>query len=205
MPRPASAESEPVNADSFLYIVASVVSIMIIMVLMVGLKIKNTPVEARIPSRRTRGRTRGLGNEAAAAEATQRDARETAGQLERLRQGVAAARRRRDALVLAVAGAETSLEALCRPGVKPIAQDPALLQELSEAKFTLEQLERRRGAVQMTPGEIVQVANYPTPLSQEVHGEEIHFQLRGGRVAFIPMDEFMDRVQSDVEHQAKDN
>ena len=46
MPRRASAESEPVNADSFLDIVASVVSIMIIMVLMVGLKIKNTPVEA---------------------------------------------------------------------------------------------------------------------------------------------------------------
>ena len=49
------------------------------------------------------------------------------------------------------------------------------------------------------------MANYPTPLSQEVHGEELHFQLRNGRLAFIPMDEFMDRLQSDVKHQAKDN
>ena len=203
MPRAASAESEPVNADSFLNIVASVVSIMIIMVLMVGLKIKNTPVEA--PTLAIAGADAGPGDEAAAAEATQRDARQTAGQLERLQKEVAAAREQRDALVLAVAGAEASLEAVRRPGVKPIAQDPALLQELSEAKFTLEQLDRRRAAVQMAPGEVVQVNNFPTPLSQEVHGEEIHFQLRGGRLAFIPMDEFMDRLQSDVKHQAKDN
>ena len=45
MPRPVQAENEAINADSFLDIVASVVSIMIVMVLVVGLRIKNTPVE----------------------------------------------------------------------------------------------------------------------------------------------------------------
>src|SRR6516225_7363778 len=39
---------EAVNADSFLDIVASVVSVMIIMVMMTGLKIKNTPPEAAL-------------------------------------------------------------------------------------------------------------------------------------------------------------
>ena len=38
---------EAVNADSFLDIVASVVSVMIIMVMMTGLKIKNTPPDAQ--------------------------------------------------------------------------------------------------------------------------------------------------------------
>jgi len=38
-------QEEAVNADSFLDIVASVVSVMIIMVMMTGLKIKNTPVD----------------------------------------------------------------------------------------------------------------------------------------------------------------
>ena len=42
-------QKEAVNADSFLDIVASVVSVMIIMVVMTGLKIKNTPLEA-LPS-----------------------------------------------------------------------------------------------------------------------------------------------------------
>ena len=41
MPRPIPQHGEPVNGDSFLDIVASVVSIMIIMVVMVGMKIKN--------------------------------------------------------------------------------------------------------------------------------------------------------------------
>ena len=40
-------EEEAVNADSFLDIVASIVSVMIIMVMMTGLKIKNTPVDAQ--------------------------------------------------------------------------------------------------------------------------------------------------------------
>ena len=40
-------QEEAVNADSFLDIVASVVSVMIIMVMMTGLKIKNTPPEAQ--------------------------------------------------------------------------------------------------------------------------------------------------------------
>ena len=39
-------QEEAVNADSFLDIVASVVSVMIIMVVMTGLKIKNTALEA---------------------------------------------------------------------------------------------------------------------------------------------------------------
>lgn len=41
---------EAVNADSFLDIVASVVSVMIIMVMMTGLKIKNTPPVAEVTS-----------------------------------------------------------------------------------------------------------------------------------------------------------
>ena len=41
---PQVSETEAVNPDSFLDIVASVVSIMIIMVLMTGLKIKHTPL-----------------------------------------------------------------------------------------------------------------------------------------------------------------
>ena len=44
MRRSAPHHTEPVNSDSFLDIVASVVSIMIIMVVMVGMKIKNGPV-----------------------------------------------------------------------------------------------------------------------------------------------------------------
>jgi hypothetical protein len=41
-------EAEPVNADSFLDIVASVVCIMLIMVLMVGMRIRNMPIDPRL-------------------------------------------------------------------------------------------------------------------------------------------------------------
>ena len=48
MSRPTSQLTEAVNSDSFLDIVASVVSIMIIMVVMEGMRIKNTPVTTAI-------------------------------------------------------------------------------------------------------------------------------------------------------------
>ena len=48
MSRPNSQLTEAVNSDSFLDIVASVVSIMIIMVVMEGMRIKNTPVTTAI-------------------------------------------------------------------------------------------------------------------------------------------------------------
>ena len=50
MPRPVPQHAEPVNGDSFLDIVASVVSIMIIMVVMEGMRIKNAPVKVAIPA-----------------------------------------------------------------------------------------------------------------------------------------------------------
>ena len=48
MPRARTPSSEPVNSDSFLDIVASVVSIMIIMVVMEGTRIKNAPVKVSL-------------------------------------------------------------------------------------------------------------------------------------------------------------
>jgi hypothetical protein len=50
MPRFAKENTEAVNPDSFLDIVASVVSIMIIMVVMEGSRIKNAPIQAAIQS-----------------------------------------------------------------------------------------------------------------------------------------------------------
>ncbi len=49
MSRRAEEHAEGVNPDSFLDIVASVVSIMIIMVVMEGSRIKNAPVQTAIP------------------------------------------------------------------------------------------------------------------------------------------------------------
>ena len=50
MRRPTAQLTEAVNSDSFLDIVASVVSIMIIMVVMEGMRIKNAPVKLSIPA-----------------------------------------------------------------------------------------------------------------------------------------------------------
>ena len=109
--------------------------------------------------------------------------------------------RQRDTLALAVALMEHKAEA---PGQSPPSetpQDRALRDNLSAARLQLEELNRQRIATETAPAEVVQVANYPTPLSQTVDGPELQFQLIGGRLAMIPMEQLTEEVRSRVQHQ----
>ena len=114
MPRPVHAESEAINADSFLDIVASVVSIMIVMVLVVGLRIKNTPVELSLPASPANV-ANDLAADLAAEQSMRKDVWETAAEVRRLHAETAMRGRQRDTLALAVALMEHKAERGRRP------------------------------------------------------------------------------------------
>ncbi len=80
-------------------------------------------------------------------------------------------------------------------------QDRALRDNLSAAKLQLEGLNRQRIATETAPRRGRPLANYPTPLSRTVDGPELQFQLRGGRLAMIPMDQLVEKFHDVVRHQ----
>ena len=41
----------------------------------------------------------------------------------------------------------------------------------------------------------MKVENYPTPISKTVDGREVHFQLLGGRLAFVPFDALVNQLR----------
>ncbi|MGA2032670.1 MAG: hypothetical protein ABSG68_10460 [Thermoguttaceae bacterium] len=201
MPRPAQPEIEAVNADSFLDIVASVVSIMIIMVLVTGLKIKNMPVEALLRGESAELHSE-LSKELASEQSVRGDVLKTVAQIENIKREILARGQERDELAFAVAGLEQKLGA-DRQQIDAGAQGEAeLTRGLAEARAGLDQIERQRSTVATGALPPIAVESYPTPISRTVDGHEIHFQLRGNRVAYVPMDELTQLVKNDFRRKA---
>jgi hypothetical protein len=191
-------QTEAVNADSFLDIVASVVSIMIIMVLMSGMKIKNTPVEVPLPAEATAAKAE-LQKELTTEESLHGDVWKTAAEIEHLQHEAEVRKAERDTLALAVATSEHQIQEARQRLDGRSQRDFDLNRGLAEARAKLTEVERERTIVETAPAETVQVECYPTPLSHTVDGYELHFQLRHGRLAYVPLEALLGRFKTDVQ------
>ena len=64
-----------------------------------------------------------------------------------------------------------------------------------EARNRLEILNHQREAIERSPQESVEIESFTTPLARTVEGREVHFQLSHGRIAYVPLDELMEKVE----------
>jgi hypothetical protein len=184
MPRPVAQHSEPVNSDSFLDIVASVVSIMIIMVVMVGMRIKNAPVAVSLPANpavneleKEAGEEQSLSVDIAKLQAETRDVK-----AEIARRGL-----HRNILVTTVAAVEQKIQEERQSLDAGKRADFDIARGLSESKYQIEQLGRQLEDANNTQGAPTIVESYPTPISRAVDGPEAHLLIRNGRVVFVPL------------------
>lgn len=199
MSRTAEHE-EAVNADSFLDIVASVVSVMIIMVMMTGLRIKNTPPEAALSGEAARA-----AGDLAQKQSDEHLLRNEIEALDRERREVQAqtARRarERDKLSLAVTGLDQELRGARQKEASQKPDNGEIAFKVAEAREQLEILNRQREAIEKSPTAAVQIESYNTPLARTVVGREVHFQLKNGRIAYVPLMELVDRAVEDIKRR----
>jgi hypothetical protein len=199
MPRPAEQE-EAVNADSFLDIVASVVSVMIIMVMMTGLKIKNSPQSAEPSGAVARARA-DLDQKQADELALNRDVKKIAAAMEQVQARTAAVQRDRDVLSLAVTTLDQQLRGAHQKAAHQ-AGDPQWEAKLLEARNRLEILNHQREALEKAPQQSVEIDSFTTPLGHTVDGREVHFQLSHGRIAYVPLTELVQKAAADLKEKA---
>lgn len=196
MTRTAEHE-EAVNADSFLDIVASVVSVMIIMVMMTGLKIKNTPPEAAVSGEVVRA-----AGDLAQKENDEQLLRREIESLDKQRREVqaqtAVRARERDILSLAVTGLDQQLRGARQKEAAQKADNGEIAFKVAEVRERLEILNRQREVIEKSPLASVQIESYNTPLARTVVGREVHFQLKNGRIAYVPLMELVDRAVDDI-------
>ncbi len=193
--------TEAVNADSFLDIVASVVSIMIILVVIEGTRIKNAPLDSALLGGVAPAVT-GLEKDQASEQSVEGDVLKLAAEIERVKREAAARGVQRDLLATYVSAAEHEISARREQMSEKERARFDLTRKLAESRRQLENLEQSREQVETTEPEPIVVESYPTPISRAVDDNEAHFQLRGGRVVAIPLDTLIQQLKADASRQA---
>jgi hypothetical protein len=200
MPRPIPQHGEPVNSDSFLDIVASVVSIMIIMVVMVGMRIKNAPVAVAIPSNPAINE---LEKEAAAEQSLRTDIAKITEQTRSLQVETAQRGLQRNMLATMVTAVEQKIQERRQKMDATKQGDFDLARGLSESRFQLDQLNRQLEQAANASAAPTVVESYPTPLSHAVDGPEAHLLIANGRVIFIPLQALLEDFRTQARRQAQ--
>ena len=193
-------QEEAVNADSFLDIVASVVSVMIIMVMMTGLKIKNTPPEA-LPTSEVARAGGDLVQKQHEEQTLRGDVEKIATEMEQVQTQTAMRERERDILVLAVTGLDQQLRGARQTAAQQPPPDGQLAAKVVDARNRLEILNRQREAIEKSPAQSVQIESFTTPLGRTVDGREVHFQLSHGRIAYVPLNELVEKADGGSQAQ----
>ena len=190
MTRRRETEHEAGNDSSFLDVITNCVGILIILVIVVGQRAKNEPlvIAAREAAEKLQAAR-------AAAAAMEQDVHQIAGQMAVVQSELAARSAERTQVNTVITALEArlserraALDARSRRGYD-------LERDLKLASAQLERIERERHQVPKAAlPQTVQIESYPTPIGKTVEGKEAHFQLLGGRLAFVPLENFKEKL-----------
>jgi hypothetical protein len=102
---------------------------------------------------------------------------------------------------LAVTGLDEQLRGARQPNT-PQQPPGDFAAKVADARNRLETLNRQREATEKSPSDSVQIESYNTPLGHTVVGREVHFQIKNGRIAYVPLNELVDRAVDDIKQKA---
>lgn len=180
-------EHEAINSDSFVDIIASVVSVMLIMVMLIGMRIRSASLE-ELAGAGAEEAQRELQNALSLEQTTRGETLEAARRIEEIEQWARARAARRDALALTAAALRREIEEHGSRLDGGEREQFELTRRLEEGRIRLTRLRQQIDQSRHLPeNEIESLAVFPTPISRRVEGPEKHFQLRWGRIAHVPL------------------
>jgi len=213
MPRINRNAEEMPGQDSFLDIVANIVGILIILVMVVGVRVKHAPLEAAVSAPVAQPEVTpepevappdpaptdweiaaleaALQGDLAAEASLRADVSNTAEQATAAEREAAIRAEQRDRLA---AQAEAWQQQIAAQRGQLDVQSRAsfdLRHSLTEAGTRLEQLRQQRRQVASEAPEPIILRNDPTPKGKVVTDHEVHFRLLGGRLVQLPIEELL--------------
>jgi hypothetical protein len=115
---------------------------------------------------------------------------------------IAYRRNERDRILTLITTIEKELEKQ-RSHLSQDSQESLELQrQIAAARGEAENLRLTRDAVQHSTAPVKVVMHRPTPLAKTVFGREVHFQLQGGRIVYVPLDELVEEFKSEAKQKA---
>lgn len=192
------ASEEQFGNDSFLDVVCNMVGILIILVIAVGMKAHSSRAffAQGAPTAKDEAEALAL---AERSQALDGDIARIVQEIRHLEIETAARGQERAVVAVAVAAARRELDqrrADLDAGQRELLE---LQQRLDAASRKLAELRAELEAPQSAPRPTVTVVSYPTPISKTVLDDEHHFQLRAGRVSYIPLEPLLDRLKRDLD------
>jgi hypothetical protein len=186
---------ESIGTDSFLDVTVNIVGILIILVMVVGMRVQKGPSIASPLGEATQAELSALTRRSAEIEY---DARRTQQELADVEREIAARSAERVGLATAIAAAEKHITDNRSKLDGSQQEDFDLRRQVDETQAAVENEKKELADLQSQKTQVQEVKHYPTPLSHTVFGHEIHFQLQGGRISYVPLDEFIEDVRSNM-------
>ena len=201
MARQARGQEEAFGNDSFLDVVANIVGILIILVVVASTRIKNMP-SLLSPELRSKDQATAAFKDAEASMTApgagrhgpeQRNSKsvDLHGQPLSGTRGAGAnpAQKQRE-----LDEQRNSLDGQSR-------EQFDLEHAVATAEAKLTQATRLKREVDLSPPPTIEIKTYPTPISQVVYGKELHFQLKRGLVAHIPLEALLEKFKRRAHEQ----
>ena len=190
MRRVTVREENDAGQDSFLDVVTNIVGILIILVMVIGARVHTLSLSSEAAASPTVAVTmEELQSLAQEATSVEHELAELDMQLITLTAAANDAAIGRMQLATAVAALEAERDAR-RSAVDEetalAAEQRARMEHLEEA---IASTEEEAEALKYEEAETEEVLAYPTPIGRTVNGDEMHFQLQGGNIAYIPLQE----------------
>ncbi len=209
MRRPTPEPIEAGGQDSFVDVVTNLVGIMIVLVLIVGVRVKHVwikttasieapPASATFKPLSEKDQHAALSALEAMAASIKEDVHRVNDQVAKVEQELNVRGAEREQLATLVSAGE-HVVAEHRSKLALGAQEEFdLRQQASALEQQLQQTQQTLVGVETAPPAAVEVKHYLTPISRTVFGKEEHFRLLDGRIAYIPLAELFERAKSSV-------
>lgn len=214
--------AEPIEAggqDSFVDVVTNLVGILIVLVLIVGVRVKPAwrlsqaaegklagtdpanlaaDTKAAADKEADKQAAKDLAELEAEADGAKRDLDKTDGQVKLVDAELARQTVEQRQVATLIAAAENEI-ATRRAKLDDTARKQSDLKHqadglVSDLQISEAELKRARAA----PPPVAELRHYMTPLGRTVFGKEVHFRLADHRIAYLPMDELLQRAKSEV-------
>jgi hypothetical protein len=197
-------ESSGQDHDSFLDIVANIVGILIILVMVVTVRAKDAPLPtAEITQNKPAAQPSGidLQQPLARLQSLRTFIQDSANEVRNLDHMLQTRAAEREAMAMVVAAGESKI-AERRENLDEKQQAAFDLQRhMNEARARLDNVELQRINLAGFESPTVKIESLPTPLSRTVLGDEVHFQLKGKRLAHIPLEQLVDEARGQLRHK----
>ena len=190
MPRPKPEDISNAGQDSFLDVVTNIVGILIILVMLVGQRARQVVVA---PVRGDPARVEALEREIETLEhqvvVAESEIGELAAQGRTVATAAAFAAESRLHLATAVAAARVEVEDRKRAADAADVKAAEAAARRKELQAEVERCTLEAQGIAHAPATTKELLAYPTPIGRTVNGEEVHFRLAEGRIAYIPIEE----------------